>query len=204
MSIQSYDAAQPRRGETPHPAANIMEVAMNRRTLAVLALLLVPALASAQGRTRSQAASGRDKNLMADDDSKARRPDITPRDLEEQSPLRLLIDKRKDLKLTDDQLNKLKDIESKLKEKNSSLLRTVDSVNREMRPPRGGEVTDEYRNKIRNLRQELTSVVGDIRANYDAAAKEAVPTLDAEQQKKAAELLDKQKEEIEKKSKEKP
>ena len=172
-----------------------------RRAFAVLALLLLPSLAAAQ-RTKSGAASGRDKNLMSDDGSKDRRAEITVRDLEEQSPLRLLVDKRKDLKLSDDQLAKLKDLESKLKEKNGSLLRIVDSVNREMRPPRG-EVTDEYRMKMRGLRNELMGAVQDIRNNYDVAAKEAVPALDAEQQKKAGELLDKQKADIEKKMGEK-
>src|SRR6185369_10403649 len=112
----------------------VRELTMSgRRAFAVLALLLLPSIASAQ-RTKSGAASGRDKNLMTDDGSKDRRAEITTRELEEQSPLRLLVDKRKDLKLSDDQLTKLKDLESKLKEKNGSLLRIVDSVNREMRP----------------------------------------------------------------------
>jgi len=57
--------------------------------------------------------------------------------------------------------------------------------------------------KMRGLRNELMGAVQDIRNNYDVAAKEAVPALDAEQQKKAGELLDKQKADIEKKMGEK-
>jgi hypothetical protein len=170
-----------------------------RRAFALLALVALPSLAAAQ---RSKAASGRDKTLMAEDGSKERRAEITARDLEEQSPLRLLVDKRKDLKLSDEQLGKLKDLESKLKEKNGPLLRIVDSVNREMRPPRG-EVTDEYRTKMRNLRNELMGTVEDIHRNYAAAAREGVLALDAEQQNKAVDLLDKQKADIEKKMNEK-
>ena len=41
---------------------------------------------------------------------------LSNKDIENVSPIKLLIDKRKDLKLTDDQLAKLKDREDKLKE----------------------------------------------------------------------------------------
>jgi len=159
-----------------------------RRVLVLAMLLSIPSVAFAQ---RSRAASGRDKNLMAED-GRDSRPQLTARELEEQSPIRLLVDKRKDLKLSDEQVGKLKDIESRLKEKNGSLLRIVDSVNREMKPPRGGEVTDEYRTKIGNLREELLGAIKDERTSKDASTKEALPLLDEEQQKKANELLEKQ------------
>src|ERR1051325_649418 len=104
-----------------------------RRLLLGFALVALPSLASAQRGTRSQAAAGRDRTLM-DDAGKTRPSQITARDLEEQSPIKLLIDKRKDLKLSDAQLSAIKDVESKLKAQNATLYKVVDSVNNEMRP----------------------------------------------------------------------
>jgi hypothetical protein len=165
-----------------------------RRLVLGFALLALPSLTSAQ---KSRAASGRDKTLM-DDAGKNRPSQVTARDLEEQSPIKLLIDKRKDLKLSDAQLTQIKDVESKLKTQNASLYKVVDSVNNEMRPKAGADpMSDEVRARMRNGRQEMMSVIKDIQNNYDAALKEAVGGLNEEQQKKAADLVEKQKNENE-------
>ena len=136
---------------------------------------------------------------MGETGANAARSQISVRDIEDQSPIKLLIDKRKDLKLTDAQLAQLKDAESKLKDKNASLLRIVDSVNKEMRPSLSGTPSDDDRAKMMSARKELMGVIQDIRDNYDASLKEVVPTLDEEQQKKAGELLAKQREELDRK-----
>jgi hypothetical protein len=44
----------------------------------------------------------------------------------------------------------------------------------------------------------LANVLREIRTNYDAAAKDALATLDADQQPKATEMLDKQRQDAEK------
>lgn len=166
---------------------------MNRRHLIAAALFLVPSLATAQ-RTRTQ--SDRRTDLFVKDSSRQGQV-LRVRDVEDQSPLKLLIDKREDLKLTDAQLSQLKDNENKLKEKNAPLLRAIDSLVHEMRSGMSSS-SDEGRARARDARMGLMTTVGDIRANYDASAKDALATLDADQQSKATELLERQKQDADK------
>jgi hypothetical protein len=162
---------------------------MSRRLLviAIPALLALPSLAVAQrgGGTRSQA--DRKTDLFARD-STPKGPSLRARDLEDQSPLKLLIDKRKDLKLTDAQLAKLKDAEPKLKEDNAPLLKAIDSLVHDMRPS-GPNQSQEEKTRLRDDRVSLRTVLVSIRTNYDAAAKDALAALDADQQAKAKDLL---------------
>lgn len=167
---------------------------MNARLVFLAAFVALPSLASAQ---RTRTASDRRTELFDKDSSSRQAPAVRTRDIEDMSPIKLMIDKRKDLKLTDAQLSQLKDSEAKLKEKNAPLLKAVDSLARDARS-NGAARSDEDRARIRNARMGLMSAVGEIRSNYDASAKEALATFDAEQQGKANELLDKQKQEAEK------
>lgn len=170
---------------------------MNRRYFTIATLLALPlslsTIAAAQ-RTRTQ--SDR-RTEMFDKDSSKQSPALRVRDIEDQSPIKLLIDKRKDLKLSDAQLGQLKDSEGKLKEKNEPLLKAVDSLARELRYA-AGSPSEESRTRARNARMGLLNTVGEIRSNYDASAKEALATFDADQQTKANELIDKLKQETDK------
>lgn len=165
---------------------------MNARLVFLAAVVVLPSLASAQ---RTRTASDRRTELFDKDSSSRQAPGVRPRDIEDMSPIKLMIDKRRDLKLTDAQLSQLKDSEAKLKEKNAPLLKAVDSLAHDAR---SAGRSDEERARSRNARMSLMSTVGDIRANYDASAKEALATFDADQQAKANELLDKQKQDTEK------
>ncbi|MDB4875713.1 MAG: hypothetical protein JWM41_2159 [Gemmatimonadetes bacterium] len=167
---------------------------MSRRLLLV-ALLVLPSLAAGQrgGGTRSQA----DKRTeLFGKDSMPKGPSLRARDLEDQSPLKLLIDKRKDLKLTDAQLSTLKDAEPKLKETDAPLLKAVDSLVHELRP--SGNSSAEERTRLRDARVSLMTVLVAIRTSYDEAGKAAITSLDADQQSKAKDLLAKQQQETEK------
>ncbi|MEP6494226.1 MAG: hypothetical protein ABJF01_16205 [bacterium] len=164
---------------------------MIRRSLALAALLLAPSLAVAQ---RTQATKRTD--LMSKDDI-PKAPAIRVRDIEDQSPLRLLIDKRKDLALTDAQLSQIKDADGKLKEKNAPLYKAVDSLVRELRPPSGTPSADDN-SRMRNARLGLSEVIADVRTNYDASAKDAIALLTPDQQPKANDLVAKQREECDK------
>jgi len=165
---------------------------VNKRLLVFATFVALPSVAASQ-RTRSQA----DKRTeLFDRDSSRQTQTLRVRDVEDQSPIKLLIDKRKDLKLTDAQLSQLKDTESKLKDKNAPLLKAVDSLVRDMRSAASSQ-SDEARSRARNARMGLMTTLGDVRANYDASAKDAVAALDPDQQSKAAELLEKQKQEME-------
>lgn len=166
---------------------------MRSRLLIIASLLVLPSIATGQ-RTRTQ--SDRHTDLF-EKSNLPKGPLLRTRDIEEQSPLKLLIDKRKDLRLSDAQLSQLKERAGKLDEKNAPLLKMTDSLVRELRSVEAAPSTDDQ-SRIQFLRMALTKVLGEIRTNYDAAAKEALATLEADQQPKATEMLDKQKQDAEK------
>jgi len=166
---------------------------MIRRLLFASALLIVPPALLAQRGGRTQADK---KTDLMEKTEIPKGVDIRVRDLEEQSPLHLLIDKRKDLKLTDAQLSQLKDAEDKFKDKNAALYKTADSLIRATRLTSSS--TDAEKSRAQSSRGSLGELVKTLGEAYEGARKDAVALLDAEQQPKANEMLDKQKEETEK------
>ena len=167
---------------------------MLSRKVTILSLLLViPGLASAQ---RSRGSFGRDAEPNWDELGKGSGGlQLSTRDMENISPLKLLIDKRKDLELTDDQTKRLKDFEAKLKDQNQSLLKALDSLRKASRPSL--RPSDDDRTRMMNVRREVMGVVKDIRSNYDASLKEALAVLDESQRATADGLVQKQNEEAE-------
>ena len=162
---------------------------IRHRPLALaLALMALPTLAAAQ-RARTQ--SDKRTELFGKTDFPSG-PSLRTRDIEDLNPLKLLIDKRKDLKLTDAQLDGLKKAESALKERNQPLYKAIDSLAREAKPSENPNPEAEAR--VRNARRDLEGAISTILDNYDTASKDAVAALDAEQQTRAGELLAKQKE----------
>ena len=166
---------------------------MIRRLLIASALLIAPSVLFAQRGGRTQADK---KTALFDKQEMPKGPDIRVRDIEDQSPLHLLIDKRKDLKITDAQLSQLKDAEGKLKEKNAPLYKTADSLIRATRVT--SDASDQDKSRARMAKSDLKDAIKSITENYDAASKDAVALLDADQQTKAKEMLEKQKAESEK------
>jgi hypothetical protein len=166
------------------------------RPLLLATLLVIPAVApsvaAAQRGGRTQ--SDRRTELFDKDSIAPKGLALRLRDIEDQSPLKLLIDKRKDLKLTDAQLSQLKDAEPKLKDKNALLFKMVDSLLHDLRPS-SGRPSDEERARKRAARSGLATTLDAIHANNDAAAKDAMTSFDADQQHKATDLLAKQREE---------
>lgn len=172
---------------------------MIRHLALVTSLVLIPSIAMSQ---RSRTQSDRKTELFEKDNGGSKGPTLRVRDLEDMSPVKLIIDKRKDLKLTDAQLTSLKDAENKLKEKNAPLFSAVDSLMRDMRSGGAGP-SDADRAKVSNARAGLMNTIGDVKTNYEAAAKDAIATLDPEQQAKANEMLAKQREDGDKTVREK-
>lgn len=161
---------------------------MLTRKLALLAALLVPVVTSAQGRkVRGEMEADRKGDFGA----VPMGTKLSVRDVEDMNPVKLLVDKRKDLKLSDDQLKQIKEVDSKMKEKNQPLFKALDSVRSETRP-RAVTPTEEDQTRIMIARHELAAVVSAIRASYDTTLKSAMPLLDEAQHKKADELLQKQ------------
>jgi hypothetical protein len=166
---------------------------MIRRLVIASALLIAPSVVLAQRGGRTQADKRTD---LMDKTEIPKGVDIRVRDLEDQSPLHLLIDKRKDLKLTDAQVSQLKDAEDKLKDKNAPLYKTADSLIRATRLT--STSSDADKSRAQSSRGSLMELVKTLGESYDGARKDAVALLDADQQPKANEMLDKQKQETEK------
>ena len=169
------------------------------RRLAVAALLFVPSLALAQRGGRSQADK---KTPLFDKEEMPKGPTLRVRDIEDQSPLKLLIDKRKDLKLSDAQVSQLKDSETKLKDVNAPLFKAVDSLIRDMRFG-SQSPSDQARTRVREARSGLMDVLKDINTSYDTPVKDLLAQLDPEQQSKAKELMEKQRQDGDKMLREK-
>lgn len=174
---------------------------MIRRITLLAALLVLPTIAVAQRGGGKDKRRDADPDKMFGQDKAAEGPALRPRDIEEVSPLRALIDKRKDLKLSDAQTDGLKKSEDALKQKNAPLLKQLDSIVHEMKPPLNE--TDETRAKMSAAGQALRETLLAINTNYEAAEKEALATFDADQQAKAKDVLAKNKEEADKRIREK-
>jgi hypothetical protein len=169
------------------------------RRLAITALLFVPAISLAQRGGRTQADR---KTPLFDKEEAPKGPTLRVRDIEDQSPLKLLIDKKKDLKLSDAQVSQLKDSETKLKDVNAPLYKAVDSLIRDMRTG-SASPNDQAKAKLRDARVGLMDVLKELNKNYETPLNAVLTALDAEQQAKAKELLDKQRQDGDKMMREK-
>ena len=168
--------------------------------LAIVSLILVPAIAAAQrpGGAKGKMGSDKDDPKSAFDQinkSNEGALKLSNRDVEDLDPLKLLVDKKKDMKLSDDLVKQLKDLDGKLKTKNEPLFKVLDSLRTVIKPK--NSPSDDDKLKAMVARNDVGVIVTNIRANYDAAAKEALPLLDAGQQKTATDLLAKQNKEAE-------
>lgn len=164
---------------------------MRIRVLSSLALILVAATASAQRGGRGFGKADRpDWDKMG---KGAPGLQLSNRDVENMSPIKLLIDKKKDLKLTDDQVKQLKDIEGKLKSTNEPNFKVLDSLRREMRG--SANPNEQDRSRMMSARSTVMQVVRAIRAHDTDALKDALALLDEPQQKTANDLVQKQSQE---------
>jgi hypothetical protein len=170
---------------------------------ALVLLLSVPVLAHAQrgggGGGRMGGSKDADWNAVMADVPKG--PSISGKDFVEASPLAMLLDKKKDLKLTDAQITAIKAADEKLQAANKDRYTLVDSLKKQMRPSVAPTAEDEARLAI--ARESMQGVVRDIRASHDADTKAVVQTLDPEQQKTAEDLLAKHAEKVQKMMREK-
>lgn len=170
---------------------------MFRQTVGLLALALLPTIASAQPRGGRGMGTGRDApDFDAITKDIGTGPKLSSKDVENMSPLKFLVDKRKDLKLTDEQQRQFKELDGVAKEQNGSLFKTVDSLVKVMKP-RSSVPSAEDQVRVVLARDAMMKVIGDIRTNYDASVTSAMPQLDDAQKGTAKELLDKQRKENE-------
>ncbi len=160
---------------------------MTRLPLAVIALCLLPSLADAQRTTRGEKEANWD-NIASK--SAPAGPTISGKDFEKVSPFKALMDKKKDLKLTDAQLAAFKEADAKLLADNSARFSMLDSLKKEAKPKTSGDPSVEDQTRMVLARDALNGVVRDIRVSFEAAQKE-VAALDDSQKEAAMALLTK-------------
>ena len=124
---------------------------------------------------------------------------LSTQEILKDSPLRLLLDKKKDLALTDAQQADLVNRQFALDQQLSPLLDQLDSAQSKSRT--SGDVqsmsADERAALMEQMRAMRTTMTA-IRADEDSAATAAVATLSAEQQQKANELTTTRREKLQK------
>ena len=170
---------------------------MQHTRIALIAALFAPAMLVAQrGGGGGMGGSKRpDMNAIAPKTGPSG-PTISPKDFENASVFKLFLDKKKDLKLTDAQLVLMKESDAKLKEANKARFVIMDSLKRDAKPRTSGTPSAEDEAILVIARESLRGVVADIRSSYDAAAKDAVLSLDESQKPAADKLMEKYREEM--------
>ena len=173
---------------------------MHKRTLLLVSLLLAPSILAAQKGSSSGGKTRGDKKADWDgiEQGMGAGLQLGNKDVENINPIKLLIDKRKDLKLSDAQTKQFKDFEGQLNERNDPFFKSLDSLRGVLKAPKGkGDLSDEDRARFTLARMAVGETVSAIRENYDSTAKVAIAILDASQQKQANEFVDNQRTEAE-------
>ncbi len=160
-----------------------------------LSVLLLPSLVHAQARRGSMGgAKEADWNAIAEKKAPAG-PTISGKDFEKVSPFKYLLDKKKDLKLTDEQIASFTAANTALLASNEARFDLLDSLKKEAKPKTSGDPSVEEEARLVIAREALQGVVRDIRASYADAAKN-LEGLDDSQKGTANTLLAKNSEQM--------
>lgn len=161
-----------------------------RRLSLFVVLLVVPTIVSAQ-RTRGGTRGGK----MAFDSSAGPRKTgiMSPKELERENMVGFVLDKRKDLKLSDDEVKALKEINDRAKDSVSTSMRSLDSIGNQMRRTGDLAPSGEAQQVAKLLASQKIEAV---RSQYDAFLKEALAKLTEEHQKAANDLIEVRRKEL--------
>jgi hypothetical protein len=162
---------------------------MRRYSVALIALFLVPTLAQAQRKMRGEP----EANWKEIDRSVQANVRISKGDLEKLSAIRTVAEKKKDLRLTAEQLAKIDELTKQEASVMEPHFKLVDSLKLAARWRQGQDSTQE-RARTTLARQELMNAVRMIRSTYDSTFQFALPVLDEGQQKAVAEHVQKERE----------
>ena len=170
---------------------------MIRARFALAIVLIIPTIAFGQRKGKMGAGEGAAANWddVAKDKAPAG-PTIAAKDFEKASPFKLMLDKKKDLKLTDAQITAVKEADAKLLAANAQRFTLLDSLKKDARPKTSGTPAPEDEARMVIAREALNGVASDIRVSFDAAAKEGISGLDESQAKVREELMKKYTEEM--------
>ena len=129
-------------------------------------------------------------------------PNPSAKEVENQDPVQLLLDKHKKLKLDKTQIAALHSLDASLRAQNGPYYTRVDSLHSTFRPPSGGFTrstgSDGGRAGMMANRQLFYETLTQLRTNNKTARDSAVLLLKEPQKKKAYDMLEKQLEESDK------
>lgn len=153
--------------------------------LVVLALLLTPVLeVDAQRRM----GFGRPPDWDQVGAGKPGRSQLSNKDLEGISPARFVVKQRKDLALSEEQVQQLTALDQAVRARDDSLYRQLDSLRKDLRPSRAPPEVERIR--VRGIRRDMLTRVEAVLETYNAVEPEVLKLLSDEQQKAATPLLD--------------
>jgi hypothetical protein len=129
-------------------------------------------------------------------------PNPSAKDVENQDPVELLLDKHKKLKLDKDQITALHTLDATLRAQNGPYYERVDSLHNTFKAPSGGFTrstgSDGGRGSMMENRQAFYETLMQLRTNNKTARDSALALLKEPQKKKASDMLEKQLEESDK------
>ena len=161
---------------------------MRRTALLLSILIVVPTVAVAQrgGGSRSRATSRTD--MFPDERAQRRVTTVTSAKLRDLDPLAILLDKHRDLSLTDDQTAKLKSMNDQLAELQKPAYHALDSLDQQM-ANLGNSSSSDDQARIGTMSTFVGMIAGNVRQQYDSVEKAAGALLTDEQRKKANDVL---------------
>lgn len=161
---------------------------MRRFVLAAAALCLVPGLTLAQrgGGSRSKATSHTD--MFPSEQMRQRVAAVSSNKLRDLDPLAILIDKRKDVRLTDEQVAQLKQMHDQLDQVQQPVYHVVDSLNQKL-ANLGSSTSSDDQSRVQTTTSFLRLIAGTVRQRYDSVERDALGLLTEEQKQKAGDVL---------------
>jgi len=163
----------------------------------VAALLVLPVLLSAQRRGSAGAGAATPpggvststksrQKIDKDPVKENRNPIPSTKDLEKENMVNFVLDKKKDLKLSNDEVNALKQINDHARDTVAAPMKSLDSIAGELK--RGGDRAA--------ASMFAPQFVAEVRFQYDAFLKEALSKLSEEHQKAASDLIEARRKEL--------
>jgi len=160
---------------------------MRRYMIAVAVMLVVPGVVAAQrgGGRRSGATQRTD--LMSDQDSR-RAQSITSDKLRDLDPLAILIDKHKDMSLTDSQVTTLKQMHVQLDDAQKPAYHVLDSLNQQLANIGSTSFGDDQ-SRAQTMNSFVRMIANNVRQHYDSVEHDALGLMSDDQKKKADDVL---------------
>lgn len=157
-----------------------------------LLVLVSPVAADAQRRSMGGSKEA-DWNAITEK-SGPTGPTISGKDFEKVSPYKALLDKKKDLKLTDAQTTSLTTAHTALIAANQDRFKALDSLKKALKPSGGADAGADEETRLVIARESFQTLVRELRVSFDSVAK-SIDGLDDTQKQAAAPVLAKNAEE---------